>query len=43
MSNAPSPSIPLAAVKVAGLRRLLAAAVLASAFGVFAHCLLPLL
>ncbi|WP_264179646.1 hypothetical protein [Alloyangia pacifica] len=43
MPNAPAPSIPPAAFKAAGPRRLLAAAALASAFGVFAHCILPLL
>ncbi|WP_353474906.1 hypothetical protein PVT71_15175 [Salipiger sp. H15] len=42
MRPAPAPSIPPAALKAAGARRLLAAGALASAAGVFAHCILPL-
>ncbi|SDI19168.1 hypothetical protein [Alloyangia pacifica] len=43
MPNAPAPSIPPAAFRAAGPRRLFVAGALASAFGVFAHCILPLL
>ncbi|WP_255455848.1 hypothetical protein [Salipiger sp. PrR003] len=43
MPAAPAPSISPAALTAAGPRRRLVAGALASALGVFVHCLLPLL